>query len=184
MTLPLFSIVSETSQNAPCNVEGSTDEAKAMPPASEPENPKLEAVPEAILEAGSTKEAREMSSSSLVQSKSEASETELGDSEAVDCSQYPGGCLACPDYRGTVRWWCRKLHWWKPWATPTGELPTVEIRRGHVRHVYRDGTTRLVGIAAAPTIPASVIPPVPVEGTAAPKIKAERWYDATKRASA
>lgn len=113
-----------------------------------------------------------MSSSSLVQSKSEASETELEDSEAVDCPQYPGGCLACPDYRGTARWWCRKLHWWKAWATPTGELPTVEIRRGHVRHVYKDGTTRLVGIAAAPTIPASVIPPVPGEASTVQEIKA------------
>ena len=35
----------------------------------------------------------------------------------------------------------------------TGELPAVSIRRGHVRHVYEDGTTRFVGIAAAPMIP-------------------------------
>ena len=44
--------------------------------------------------------------------------------------------------------------WWRPWPMPgTGELPAVSIRRGHVRHVYEDGTTRFVGIAAAPMIP-------------------------------
>ena len=44
--------------------------------------------------------------------------------------------------------------WWRRWPMPgTGELPAVSIRRGHVRHVYEDGTTRFVGIAAAPMIP-------------------------------
>lgn len=46
------------------------------------------------------------------------------------------------------------VRWWKPWPMPgTGELPTVTIHRGYVRHVYEDGTTRFVGIAAAPMIP-------------------------------
>ena len=46
------------------------------------------------------------------------------------------------------------VRWWRPWPIPgTGELPTVFIHRGHVRHAYEDGTTRLVGIAAAPDVP-------------------------------
>lgn len=46
------------------------------------------------------------------------------------------------------------VRWWRPWPIlGTGELPAVTIHRGHVRHVYEDGTTRFVGIAAAPTIP-------------------------------
>ncbi|MDY3682841.1 MAG: hypothetical protein SO074_15775 [Bilophila wadsworthia] len=64
---------------------------------------------------------------------------------------------------------------------PDGELPTVEVRRGHVRHVYQDGTTRLVGIAAAPTVPASVIHPVPTQA-AVPMTRAERWHEAAKGA--
>lgn len=137
MTLPLFSIVSETSQNAPCEAIRSKSEPRAVPEVNGPEKPSMD--------------------------------TPDG---AAACPQYPYGCLACPDYRGTVRWWCRKLHWWKPWATPTGELPTVESRQGNVRHVYKDGTTRLVGIAAAPTIPASVIPPVPGKASTVQETKA------------
>ena len=102
------------------------------------------------------------------------------DGSAVDCPQYPSDCPACPDYRGMTRWWCRKFHWWKPWTMPgTGELPAATIHRGHVRHVYMDGTTRLVGVAAAPTIPASVIPPLPGED-AATMTRAERWHEAAK----
>lgn len=84
------------------------------------------------------------------------------------CAGYPRRCLeGCPDYRGLTSTFCRKLHWWKPWPVPgTGELPTVTSWRGHVRHSYRDGTTRLVGMDAAPSVPASVIPPVPVPGAA------------------
>ena len=53
-----------------------------------------------------------------------------------------------PVERGILEWW------WKPWPMPgTGELPTVTIHRGYVQHIYEDGTTRFVGIAAAPTIP-------------------------------
>lgn len=53
-----------------------------------------------------------------------------------------------PVERGILEWW------WKPWPMPgTGELPTVFIHRGHVRHTYEDGTTRFVGNAAAPTVP-------------------------------
>lgn len=53
-----------------------------------------------------------------------------------------------PVEKGILEWW------WKPWPKPgTGELPTVFIHRGHVRHAYEDGTTRLVGIAAAPDVP-------------------------------
>ena len=99
---------------------------------------------------------------------------------AAACPQDPSDCPARPDYRGMTRWWCRKFHWWKPWTMPgTGELPAVTIHRGHVRHVYQDGTTRLVGIAAAPTVPASVIPPVPTQA-AVPMTRAERWHEAAK----
>ncbi len=53
-----------------------------------------------------------------------------------------------PVEKGILEWW------WKPWPKlGTGELPTVFIHRGHVRHAYEDGTTRLVGIAAAPDVP-------------------------------
>lgn len=100
--------------------------------------------------------------------------------DAAACPQYPSDCPACPDYRGMTRWWCRKFNWWKPWSMPgTGEMPTVTIHRGHVRHVYQDGTTRLVGLAAAPTDPASVMPPVPNQA-AAPMTRAERWHEAAK----
>lgn len=102
--------------------------------------------------------------------------------DAAACPQYPSDCPACPDYRGMTRWWCRKFHWWKPWPMPDGELPTVEVRRGHVRHVYMDGTTRLMGVAAAPTTPASVIPPLPGEAAAEPETKASRWCKAAKGA--
>ena len=147
----------ETRQNAPCEANRTKDESKAMMP---------------------------------LRSKNEASETpqpgppdDVGtdtQDDAVACPQYPSDCLACPEYRGMMRWWCRKFHWWKPWTMPgTGELPAVTIHRGHVRHVYQDGTTRLVGIAAAPTVPASVMPPVPNQA-AAPMTRAERWHEAAK----
>ena len=98
------------------------------------------------------------------------------------CAGYPRQCLAgCPDYRGLTLAFCRKLHWWKPWAMPgTGELPTVISWRGHVRHSYGDGTTRLVGMDAAPSVPASVIPPVPSQVAAAPRTRAERWHMAAR----
>lgn len=97
------------------------------------------------------------------------------------CAGYPRRCLAgCPDYRGLTLAFCRKLHWWKPWAMPgTGELPTVIGWRGHVWHSYEDGTTRLVGMDAAPSVPASVIPPVPSQ-VAAPTTRAERWHMAAR----
>ncbi len=149
----------ETRQNAPCEANRTEDESQVMIP---------------------------------LRSKSEASETpqpgplyDVGtdtQDDAVACPQYPSDCLACPEYRGMMRWWCRKFHWWKPWPMPgTGELPTVTIHRGHVRHVYQDGTTRLVGLAAAPTVPASVMPPVPNQA-AAPMTRAERWHEAAKGA--
>lgn len=91
------------------------------------------------------------------------------------CAGYPRLCLeGCPDYRGLTSAFCRKLHWWKPWPMPgTGELPTVTSWRGHVRHSYGDGTTRLVGMDAAPSVPASVIPPVPSQVAAAPRTRTE-----------
>lgn len=91
------------------------------------------------------------------------------------CTGYPRRCLAgCPDYRGLTLAFCRKLHWWKPWPMPgTGELPTVIGWRGHVRHRYGNGTTRLVGMDAAPSVPASVIPPVPSQVAAAPRTRTE-----------
>lgn len=149
----------ETRQNAPCEANRTKDESKAMMP---------------------------------LRSKNEASETpqpgppdDVGtdtQDDAAACPQYPGDCLACPEYRGMTRWWCRKFHWWKPWSMPgTGEMPTVTIHRGHVRHVYQDGTTRLVGLAAAPTFPASVMPPVPNQA-AVPMTRAERWHEAAKGA--
>lgn len=99
---------------------------------------------------------------------------------AVACPQCPGGCLACPEYRGLTRWWCRRLHWWKPWPSPFGELPTVVVRRGHVLHIYPDGTTRLVGLAAAPTVPASVIPPLQGEASPMRETKFEPWRKAAQ----
>lgn len=147
----------ETRQNAPCEANRTKDESKAMMP---------------------------------LRSKNEASETpqpgppdDVGtdtQDDAVACPQYPSDCLACPEYRGMMRWWCRKFHWWKPWSMPgTGEMPTVTIHRGHVRHVYQDGTTRLVGLAAAPTDPASVMPPVPTQDDV-PMTRVERWHEAAK----
>lgn len=139
----------ETRQNAPCEANRTKDEPKVIMP---------------------------------LRSENEARETPQpgAPDDAAACSQYPSDCPACPDYRGLTRWWCRKFHWWKPWTMPgTGELPAVTIHRGHVRHVYQDGTTRLVGIAAAPTVPASVIPPVQNQA-AAPMTRAERWHEAAK----
>ena len=167
INLPLFSFMPEQAggaaaspasimepvQNAPCEAVGSKDEPRAVPEASGSENPILE-----------------------VQSKWEAS-------DAMDCPQYPAGCLAgCPEYRGMVRWWCRKLHWWQAWATPTGELPAVKNCLGHTLHAYRDGTTRFVGLTAAPTVPASEIPPVPVKASTMPTTKVSRWHEAAKGA--
>lgn len=141
----------ETRQNAPCATLRTKDEPKVIMP---------------------------------FRSENEAMETPQpgASDDAAACHQYPSDCPACPDYRGMTRWWCRKFHWWKPWTMPgTGELPAVTIHRGHVRHVYQDGTTRLVGIAAAPTVPASVMPPVPNQA-AAPMTRAERWHEAAKGA--
>ena len=141
----------ETPQNAPCAANRTKDEPKVIMP---------------------------------FRSENEASETPQpgAPDDAAACPQYPSDCPACPDYRGMTRWWCRKFHWWKPWSMPgTGELPAVTIHRGHVRHVYQDGTTRLVGIAAAPTVPASVIPPVPTQDDV-PMTRAERWHEAAKGA--
>ena len=172
MTLPFFSLMPEQAggaasspsampepvQNALCEAVRSKSEPRAESEANGPENPILTAPNEAV-QSMDTLEAA-----------------------AVDCPQYPGGCLTCPEYRGLTRWWCRRLHWWKPWPTPEGELPVVEIRRGHVQHVYSDGTTRLVGIAAAPAGPASVIPPLPIEASTEPETKASRWHKATRGA--
>ena len=42
-----------------------------------------------------------------------------------------------PVEKGILEWW------WKPWPKPgTGELPTVFIHRGHVRHTYKDAVCR------------------------------------------
>ena len=54
-------------------------------------------------------------------------------------------CVGCAEYRGTTRRFCRRFHWWEPWPVPeTGELPTVVIVGGEIRHVYGDGTERVV----------------------------------------
>ena len=64
---------------------------------------------------------------------------------AASCPEYPARCMKCPDYRGATRRFCRRFHWGEPWPVPeTGELPTVVIAGGEIRHVYRDGTERLV----------------------------------------
>ena len=149
----------ETPQNAPCAANRTKDEPKVIMPFRSENEASETPQPGPLYDVG----------------------TDTQD-DAVACPQYPSDCLACPEYRGMMRWWCRKFHWWKPWSMPgTGELPAVTIHRGHVRHVYQDGTTRLVGIAAAPTGPASVIPPVPTQDDV-PMTRAERWHEAAKGA--
>ena len=65
---------------------------------------------------------------------------------AASCQGYPARCVGCAEYRGTTRRFCRRFHWWKPWPVPeTGELPTVVIAGGEIRHVYGDGAERVVG---------------------------------------
>lgn len=161
------SIMPETSTPASCCANRTKDEPKAAPEENGPGNPILE-----VLEKG----VDTIDTPEAVQSM------DSPDGAAGDCPQYPGGCPACPEYRGLTRWWCRRLHWWKPWPMPDGELPTVEVRQGHVQHVYMDGTTRLVGVAAAPTVPASVIPPLPGEASTVQETKASRWHKAVKGA--
>lgn len=63
-----------------------------------------------------------------------------------DCPKYPMGCFECPYYRGVTVYFCKIIHWWKPWPMPdTGELPKVTCWHGHVWHTYKNGTTRFVG---------------------------------------
>lgn len=73
------------------------------------------------------------------------------DDAAASCPRYPFRCVGCAEYRGATRRFCRRFHWWEPWPIPeTGELPTVMITGGEVRHVYGDGTERIVGKRKAP----------------------------------
>ena len=70
---------------------------------------------------------------------------------AASCPGYPFRCVGCAKYRGTTRRFCRRFHWWEPWPIPeTGELPTVIIAGGEIRHVYGDGTERIVEKRKAP----------------------------------
>lgn len=65
---------------------------------------------------------------------------------AVSCPGYPFRCVGCAEYRGATRRFCRRFHWWEPWPIPeTGELPAVMITGGEIRHMYGDGTERVVG---------------------------------------
>lgn len=67
------------------------------------------------------------------------------DDAAASCPGYPFQCVGCAEYRGATRRFCRRFHWWEPWPVPeTGELPTVVITSEEIRHVYRDGTERIV----------------------------------------
>lgn len=70
---------------------------------------------------------------------------------AASCPGYPFRCVGCAEYRGATRRFCRRFHWWEPWPIPeTGELPTVMITGGEIRHVYGDGTERIVEKRKAP----------------------------------